>query len=1487
MASASSTRRSQIMQSSLGDFFEHSPIVAYEVALDMAQDKAESKFNFVSPNSAVVFGYDAQALLGNSNLWQQNIHPDDQNQYLATRHLATSNEPAVAQNISLQYRLRHQQGHEVWVRDDFRVVERQGQLILIGTCTDMSETEQLRQSLEARTQELATSQQLTQQILDAIAYTIFIKDEQHQYAFANQALSEFLGFEAQQIIGNTDYAFFTETQADIFRQQDLKVRQQDHVEHLDEVVIDPNGEEHFLWTTKSCFTADQQYLLGIVLDMTAYKKVETDLADSVQRFENVVNNVPGMIFQLCLTATGELQLLGASDYCQHIFEVDPNGAIANVQQILTQIHPEDQAEFEATLYESAHNLTKWRHEWRILTPSGQPKWLRSRSEPIRLKNGDTIWNGIIFDNSDRQKIAEERLYRRNLKSTAINIFQGLLRNPHTHFVDILRQVGQVTESDRAFLICHSQPQRGSRLATEWCRQGNGSSIRPYFENLEFDHDSWWMQEISQNREIICNHYDDLPPAAAAIKTRLEQAGINCLAAVPIFDNQQQLWGVLALALHQPDIEGFNYEDAQILRIVGEMLYVTAARQNQQQQLRESEAKFRGIFDHAGVGIVQLDQDFRFTEVNSAFAEMLGEEANDFLGQSFLAITATDSSQGDRQFYNHLATTGFVTGEQCLYNSFGREIWVKIHFSQVQAQANESDLHYYIAVIEDISQRKRAEEISRALLVRNQSLLIALGEITYDHFLREDILNWEGNYRATLGHSAEEIGNDTASWMALIHPDDREAVLTEFHRAMTEENKLFDIEYRFRCQDGSYLWMHDRGVMQGNYQGRSERFIGVMRDISARKESEEQLRASEERYRQIVETAQEGIWVLDAEAKTDYVNPQMAAMLGYSPEEMLRQSLYAFMDEENQVLAKVNFTQRQQGIAGNHDFCFRHRDGSEVWTMISTSPLTNDSGEFIGALGMVSDISDRHRAEQELIQNRDLREAIFNESADALFLVDTETLLTFDCNEKAVEMFERQNKEELIGIEGHILQRQQFTEVELLAIAEDIQTTGSWNRELEFVTKTGRIFWGHLAAKNITVAGRKMNLVRVTDIDQRKKAEQQLLQTNAELERATRLKDEFLANMSHELRTPLNAILGLGEVLQDEVYGKLNAPQRRSLQTIERNGQHLLALINDVLHLSKIEAGHLSIEPNAVSVKAVCSASLNLIREQINEKQQRLQIQYPTISPVIRGDELRLRQVLINLLSNAIKFTDVGGEIQLAITLQPEQEQLSIHIKDNGIGIAPENIGKLFQPFVQLDSSLTRRFSGTGLGLALVRRIAELHEGSVSVISKLGEGSKFSIHLPWSPSSQLPSQTIQNQTLIKLGEESVHNQHNSLQQEQPVILIADDDDDNIETMWDYLLSQGYRLIRAKHGQEALEFVAQSPPDLILMDIQMPEMDGFTAIARLRETFTKEDLPIIALTALAMDGDRQRCLDAGANIYLSKPFRLKTLVQEIRQLLTPPN
>ncbi|NJN73304.1 MAG: PAS domain S-box protein [Limnothrix sp. RL_2_0] len=831
----------------------------------------------------------------------------------------------------------------------------------------------------------------------------------------------------------------------------------------------------------------------------------------------------------------------------------------------------------------------------------------------------------------------------------------------------------------------------------------------------------------------------------------------------------------------------------------------------------------------------------------------------------------------------LKETGLVQRETCLYHNLGRKIWVRLNISQVIPKFPEES--YFLAIIEDITQRKRSEEMHARLLVRDKSLIVALAEITYDHYLPEDILNWEGNYTKILGYSPEEMGMDTKSWLRRVHPEDLEAVITEFNRAF-QNDKLFDIEYRFLAKDGEYRWMHDRGVLNGSKNGQPERFIGVFRDISDRKKVEQELRRSEHRYRQIVETAKEGIWLLDPDAVTTYVNPQMATMLGYTPEEMVGQPLFNFMDDQAIALAKEEFDNRRQGVGTEHDLCFRHRAGHEVWTIIATNAMQEENGEFVGALGMVTDITARKLVEQEVVQSRDLKEAVFNESADALFLVDRETLLTFDCNDKAVEMFEAHSKEALIGIEGHILQHTQFSTEDLLAIAEEINTTSSWSRELEYVTRQGRIFWGNIAAKQITVGDRQMNFVRVTDIDNLKRTEQELRHTNTELERATKLKDEFLANMSHELRTPLNAILGLTEVLTDQTYGEINTKQQQSLMTIDRNGNHLLALINDVLNLSKINSGQMKFSPSSVDVNALCRESFALIRQQAQRKQLETQLKLPKSSPTIKGDELRLRQALINLLSNAIKFTESGGKVQLKVQLKPMQQLISIHVIDNGIGIAQKDINELFEPFVQLDSSLTRRFNGTGLGLALVRRIAELHDGSISASGKLREGSQFSLHLPWEPSSLMRPNTslatrsgrspIDTASMTKPKAPGTTNS-------KPLILIADDDDDNIETIWDYLLSRGFRLTRAINGKEAIAETQTQAPDLILMDIQMPEINGLEAIQILRQQFTTKQLPIIALTALAMKKDQQKCLDAGANLYISKPFRLKNLVQCINQLL----
>ncbi|MDX2215160.1 MAG: response regulator [Oculatellaceae cyanobacterium bins.114] len=538
-----------------------------------------------------------------------------------------------------------------------------------------------------------------------------------------------------------------------------------------------------------------------------------------------------------------------------------------------------------------------------------------------------------------------------------------------------------------------------------------------------------------------------------------------------------------------------------------------------------------------------------------------------------------------------------------------------------------------------------------------------------------------------------------------------------------------------------------------------------------------------------------------------------------------------------------------------------------------------------------------------------------------------------------------------------------------------------------------------------------------DITPLKEAEAQLRSSserislaNAELARAARLKDEFLANMSHELRTPLNSILGLTEVLLEEVFGSLSDRQRQFLQTIEQSGQHLLALINDILDLSKIESGKMKIELGSVSLDSVCHSSLNFVREQARYKEIRLTCTIDATISEIEADERRLMQVLVNLLSNAVKFTPNGGRVQLGVKMNVPQQAVEFQVMDTGIGIAPENLNQIFQPFIQVDSSLSRHYDGTGLGLPIVRRIVDLHGGSIRVESEVGRGSCFTVIFPWHPMSAQPdlpaSKPLLNQIeihnvlvvedsspaasqikqyLAEIGATSVihpvgkgalsvalriqpdvivldillpdcsgwevlselkaHSQTQSIpvvvisvvddrprslnrgaiehllkplsrQQfyqalnrlfanvqspspeialiiaaaelaNRPKVLLAEDNEANITVLLNYLEAHNFQVLLARSGIEAVQMAKQHQPDVILMDIQMPDMDGLEATRQIRADRQINAIPIIALTALAMPGDLERCLEAGANDYFTKPVKLKQLLDRIMQYLSQPS
>jgi PAS domain S-box-containing protein len=555
-------------------------------------------------------------------------------------------------------------------------------------------------------------------------------------------------------------------------------------------------------------------------------------------------------------------------------------------------------------------------------------------------------------------------------------------------------------------------------------------------------------------------------------------------------------------------------------------------------------------------------------------------------------------------------------------------------------------------------------------------------------------------------------------------------------------------------------------------------------------------------------------------------------------------------------------------------CSAYTGGVHPWTLDEEN-FVDSIADFVA---LAIEAKERVTTQEALRQREALFRAIFECSSVGIGLVDIKGRVV-DVNLTLCQM---------LGYSKQEICHKKITDfLPLKELQKDLEAyqqivAGVRDRiELEkpFCHQNKQLVWTHLSISLIPANNGEPEffLAIVEDITERKQAEIKLRQAKEAVEAGSRAKSEFLATMSHELRTPLNAIMGLSQLLQQEMIGHLNEQQTKYVNCIYSSGEHLLALINDILDLSKVEAGKEELLLLPLQVEDLCNSVISTVRERALEKGLQIFLELDEDAKTLIADDRRSKQMLLNLLTNAIKFTLKGS---VSLEAKKVKNGILFIVSDTGIGIDASQFKHLFEPFKQLDSRLNRHFEGTGLGLALTRKLARLHGGDVTVESTLGEGSKFSLFLPTHPHPYQEKEMKEEENENNLSSSTIDYQLSSPSKK---ILLVEDEEHTAMLLQDYLQTIGYQVERMVNPNGFLEKIKKQKPDLVLLDVFLKEdISGWDLLNILRQSYIV-DLPVVMMTPTGTSVDKERFLQAGANDCLSKPIRIVQLESILMQYL----
>jgi len=800
----------------------------------------------------------------------------------------------------------------------------------------------------------------------------------------------------------------------------------------------------------------------------------------------------------------------------------------------------------------------------------------------------------------------------------------------------------------------------------------------------------------------------------------------------------------------------------IFNFLGKVTAVSVVVRNVTERKRADETRglLASIVESSHDAILSETLDRVIVSWNRGAELLLGYTAEEVIGKKATMFVPPDHIDCVEQFFETIRSGGAAgTVETVRQGKDGRLVDVALSISPVRNSAHE--LVGVSVIARDISERKRTDSALRESEERFRIMADSCPTMIWVTDAQGDVQFVNRKYLEFFGKTYEQA--EGGNWQPLIHPDDIPAYIEPFLNAVRDQAS-YSGEARVVRGDGQWRWVISHGEPRWSAHGRFLGHVGTTADITYRKEAEESVRASEEKFRQFAENVHEVFWMMNAEGtEVLYVNPAYEIIWGRTCDSLYRDpmSWAEAIPPEDRERAHAAFQRLMCGDSIDSEYRIRTPEAVERWILDRAFPVRDESGRVIRVVGIAEDITERKRYEQELVRAR--------KAADA----------------------------------------------------------------------------------------------------------------------ANQAKSSFLANMSHEIRTPMNGVLGMLHLLLET---ELSPTQKRYAEIANTSGKALLSLIDDILDLSKIEARKLALESTNFHLRRTMEDAVEYLRAQADAKSLGFFWHVGDDLPeLVSGDPHRLRQVLVNLVSNAIKFTERGAvmvEARLE-SLTPGEVRGRFTVTDTGIGLAAEQSSRLFSPFVQGDSSTTRRYGGTGLGLAISKQLVEMMSGEIGVESRLGEGSTFwftatfgtppsgtKVDLPPSAAGRPAAEP----NVVSFRKPPVQPRSCRLAR----ILVVEDNATNQLVMLAQLEKLGHRATAVADGAQALEALRRESYDLVLMDCQMPVMDGYEATRRIRQS-DQRGIPIIAVTAHAMSGDREECLRAGMNDYLAKPVAIHALATTLTRWL----